>query len=86
MKKLATASIAIAASLIALGAHAEIGKAASDASDAAKHKMEQQRAESKAKESGPVGKAVNDVKAEYHGKQAERQTENAKKELKKSTQ
>ncbi|MBU2409531.1 MAG: hypothetical protein KKC79_12910, partial [Gammaproteobacteria bacterium] len=58
------ALIAIAASLTlfaAGAANAQIGKAASDATDAAKHKIDEKRADSKAEKSGPVGKAVNNV-------------------------
>ena len=62
---------------------ADVGKAASEATDAAKHKIDQKRAEKKEKESGPVGKAVNDVKGKYHENRAGAAAENAKDAMKK---
>ena len=59
-------------------AHAQVDKAASEAADSVKHKIDQKRAESKAKESGPVGKAVNNVKGEYHEHKSKAAAKNAK--------
>ncbi|KQP43331.1 hypothetical protein ASF44_07155 [Pseudorhodoferax sp. Leaf274] len=73
---------AIAAALTVATASAQIGKAASEATDAAKHKIDQKRAESEAEKSGPVGKAVNNVKSGYHKKQSERSADKAKKAIK----
>ncbi len=73
---------ALATSLFVLSATAQVGEAASEAADAAKHKIDQKRAESEAKKSGPVGKAVNNVKSGYHKKQSERSANKAKKALK----
>ena len=72
--------IALAVSLAAFGATAQVDQAAKDASQAAQHRAEQQRAESKATESGTVGKAVNNTKAEYHKKMAEHNEKEAVKE------
>ncbi len=63
MKKLL---FALAASLTVLAAGAQVGKAASEATDAARHKIDEKRADSEARKSGPVGKAVNNVKSGYH--------------------
>lgn len=82
MKKIVFAAIA---SLAVLSAHAQIGKAASEATDAAQHKVDQKQAESDAKKSGPVGKAVNNVKSEYHENRAKADAEKAKKSLKNAT-
>ncbi|QIL80568.1 hypothetical protein G7047_12140 [Diaphorobacter sp. HDW4A] len=65
-------------------AFAQLGAAASNAADAAEHKVEQKQAESEAKKSGPVGKAVNNTKAEYHKAQSKRHTKKAKAAVKKS--
>lgn len=73
--------IALAISMAAFGASAQVDKAASNAADAAQHKVDQKRAEAKAAESGPIGKAVNNTKAEYHEKMAEKDTKDAKKAL-----
>lgn len=73
---------ALATALAVMGASAQVGKAASEATDAAKHKIDQKRAESEAEKSGPVGKAVNNVKSGYHKKQSERSVNKAKKSLK----
>lgn len=62
---------------------ADVGKAASDATNAAQHKIDQKRAESKAKESGPVGKVVNDAKAGYHKNRSDAAADNAKKAISK---
>ncbi|KTT23768.1 hypothetical protein [Pseudacidovorax intermedius] len=62
--------------------HAQLGKAASEATDAAEHKIDQKRAESEAKKSGPVGKAVNNVKSSYHKNRSESSATKAKNALK----
>ena len=72
--------IALAVSLAAFGANAQVDQAAKDASQAAQHRVDQQRAENKAAESGAVGKAVNNTKAEYHKKMAEHNEKEAVKE------
>lgn len=77
--------IALATSLTLLAAgpaSAQVGKAASEATDAAKHKIDEKRADSEAKKSGPVGKAVNNVKSGYHKKRAQHSADKAKKSLK----
>jgi len=74
--------IAFAVSLAALGAHAQLGKAASEASDAAKHKIDEKRADSDAKKSGPVGKVVNGVKSDYHHGMSKRSADKAKQSAK----
>ncbi|MGC3986067.1 MAG: hypothetical protein QM777_15890 [Pseudorhodoferax sp.] len=79
MKKLLLATVA---ALSLATASAQVGKAASEATDAAKHKIDQKRAESEAEKSGPVGKAVNNVKSGYHKKQSQRSAAKAKKALK----
>lgn len=69
--------------LLAVGtASAQVGKAASEATDAAKHKIDEKRADSDAKKSGPVGKAVNNVKSGYHKNRSKSSAEKAKKALK----
>lgn len=73
---------AIAASLTMLTAGAQVGKAASEGADAVKHKIDEKRADSEAKKSGPVGKAVNNVKSEYHQNRAKNSASKAKKSLK----
>jgi len=79
-------AIATTFTLLAAGtASAQVGKAAAEASDAAEHKIEQKRAEDEAKKSGPVGKAVNNVKADYHKSRSKNSADNAKESLKKST-
>lgn len=80
MKKILFATLASLALLG--GAHAQVGKAASEATDAAKHKIDEKRADSEAKKSGPVGKAVNNVKSGYHRNRAQNSGEKAKKSLK----
>ncbi len=74
--------IALAASLTVLTAGAQVDKAASEATDAAKHKIDEKRADSEAKKSGPVGKAVNNVKSDYHKNRSENSAEKAKKAIK----
>ncbi|MDA7418317.1 hypothetical protein PGB34_18270 [Xenophilus arseniciresistens] len=76
-------TLATALSLLTLGsAHAQVGKAASEAADSVEHKVEQKRADNEAKKSGPVGKAVNKVKSGYHKNRAEDSKDNAKRALK----
>jgi len=73
---------AVAASLALMGAaQAQVGKAANEATDAAQHKVDQKQAEAKAANSGPVGKAVNGVKADYHEHAAKSDAKKAKKSL-----
>lgn len=74
--------LALAASLTVFAANAQLGAAASDAADAASHKIDQKRADSAAKDSGPIGKAVNGVKSDYHKSRAQSSANKAKKELK----
>ncbi|VTU46165.1 hypothetical protein SRS16P2_00517 (plasmid) [Variovorax sp. SRS16] len=81
------ALIALATSLTVLttaSVHAQIGKAASEATDAAKHKIDEKRADSEAKKSGPVGKAVNSVKSGYHKNRSKSSAGKAKQALKKA--
>lgn len=70
--------IVVLASFVAFSAYAQIDKAASEAANAVEQRLEQKRAEDDAAKSGPVGKAVNDVKAEYHKKRAEHSEKEAK--------
>ena len=72
--------IALAVSLAAFGANAQVDQAAKDARQAAQHRVDQQRAENKAAESGAVGKAVNNTKAEYHKNMAEHNANEVKEE------
>lgn len=82
MKKTLIALTA-AMSLLAFGAaHAQLGKAASETANAAEHKIDEKRAESDAKKSGPVGKVVNKAKAGYHKNRANSSATKAKKALK----
>ena len=77
--------VAIAASLTLLAAgtvSAQVGKAASEATDAVQHKIDEKQADSKAKKSGPVGKAVNNVKSGYHKNRSKASAEKAKQSLK----
>ena len=74
--------LALTASLTVLAAHAQVGKAASEATDAVKHKIDQKRADSDARKSGPVGKVVNGVKSGYHENRAKNSAEKAKQSLK----
>ncbi|MEJ7688350.1 MAG: hypothetical protein WKG52_15960 [Variovorax sp.] len=73
---------ALAASFALMSAGAQVGKAASDATDAVKHKIDQKRADSDAKKSGPVGKTVNNVKSGYHENRSKNSADKAKKALK----
>lgn len=76
-------AFAVAAALAASApAFAQLGKAASNAADAAEHKIDQKRADSEAKKSGPVGKAVNSVKSGYHKNRAKSSAGKAKKAIK----
>jgi hypothetical protein len=77
--------MALATSLALLaagGANAQVGKAASEASDAAQHKVDEKRAQSQAQKSGPVGKAVNNAKASYHKNRTKNSANKAKQSLK----
>lgn len=78
MKTTSKTLIALAMSVAAVGAYAQLDKAASNASDAVQHKADQKRAEAKAADSGPVGKAVNNTKAEYHKEMADHNAKEAK--------
>ena len=81
--KLTASILAISFALMgAAPAFAQIDKAASNAADAAEHKIDQKRADSDAKKSGPVGKVVNGVKSDYHQSQSKRSAEKAKQALK----
>lgn len=85
MKKLLIATtLALGFAAAMAPAYAQVGKAASEAVDAADHKVEEKRADAKAKDSGPVGKAVNNVKSKYHQQRSKQSAENAKQSLKKS--
>jgi hypothetical protein len=78
-------ALATALTLLAAGtgtANAQLGKAASDATDAAQHKIDEKQADSKAKKSGPVGKAVNNVKSGYHKNRSKSSAQKAKQALK----
>lgn len=74
--------VALAASLTVLTAGAQMGKAASEATDSAKHKIDEKRADSEAQKSGPVGKAVNNVKSDYHRNRSKSSADKAKQALK----
>lgn len=73
---------ALIASLAVVGASAQVGKAASEATDSVKHKIDEKRADSNAKKSGPVGKVVNNVKSGYHKNRAKSSASKAKQSLK----
>ncbi|MGO4395667.1 hypothetical protein AB4Z46_30350 [Variovorax sp. M-6] len=73
---------ALAASLTVLTAGAQVSKAASEATDAAKHKIDEKRADSEAEKSGPVGKTVNNVKSGYHKNRSKASADKAKQSLK----
>lgn len=85
MKKSLIVIAATLAVFTAGTASAQVGKAAAEASDAAEHKIEQKRADDKAEKSGPVGKAVNNVKSDYHKKRSKNSADKAKQSLKNST-
>jgi len=72
---------ALVTSLAVLAANAQLGKAASEATDATKHKIDEKRADSEAKKSGPVGKAVNNVKSGYHKNRSKSSADKAKQAL-----
>ena len=55
---------------------------ATEFADAAQHKIDEQQSGSKAKKSGPVGKAVNNVKSGYHKNRAKSSASKAKQSLK----
>ena len=74
--------LALVASFTVLTAGAQVGKAASDGADAVQHKIDQKRADSQAKKSGPVGKAVNNVKSGYHKNRSKNSANKAKQALK----
>jgi len=74
--------IALVASLTVLTAGAQVGKAASEATDSVKHKIDEKRADSDAKKSGPVGKVVNNVKSGYHKNRSKSSATKAKQALK----
>ena len=82
MKKILVTLAAALSVLAASTVNAQVGKAASEATDAAKHKIDEKRADSEAKKSGPVGKAVNNVKSGYHKNRAKANADKAKKSLK----
>jgi hypothetical protein len=75
-------ALAASMTLLTVGmANAQVSEAASNAADAAQHKIEEKRAENDAKKSGPVGKAVNNVKAGYHKQRSKHSAHKAKKAL-----
>ncbi|MDB5849425.1 MAG: hypothetical protein JWP29_3177 [Rhodoferax sp.] len=85
MKKILLAlavSLTAFTALTALPANAQVAKAASEATDAAKHKIDEKRADSEAKKSGPVGKVVNNVKSGYHHNKSKNSANKAKQALK----
>ena len=82
MKNTLIAFAAACTLLVAGTATAQVGKAASEATDAAKHKVDEKRADSKAEKSGPVGKAVNNVKSGYHKNRSKNSAQKAKQSLK----
>ena len=73
---------AVLAAVSVMSASAQVGKAASEATDAAQHRIDQKRAEGQSEKSGPVGKVVNKAKSGYHKKQSERSATKAKQALK----
>lgn len=84
MKKNILAVLLVSASFMGLGAtaNAQLSKAASEATDSAKHKIDEKRADDEAKKSGPVGKAVNNVKSDYHKNRSKNSADKAKQSLK----
>lgn len=83
MKK-ALIALATSFSLLAAGAaFAQAGKAASEATDSVRHKIDEKRADRKAEKSGPVGKAVNKAKSGYHKNRSGAAADDAKDALKK---
>lgn len=81
-KTLAAIATSIAALVVSGAVQAQVSKAASEATDSAKHKINQKRADDEAKKSGPVGKVVNGVKSDYHKNRSEASAGKAKKSLK----
>lgn len=84
MNKILIAVAAACTVLVAGTASAQVSKAAAEASDSAEHKIDQKRAEDQAKKSGPVGKAVNGAKADYHKNRSSKSAGKAKQSLKKA--
>lgn len=82
MQKTLIALAATAALLMAGTVSAQVGKAASEATDAVQHKIDEKRADSDAKKSGPVGKAVKKVKSGYHKNRSKNSAQKAKQSLK----
>ena len=83
MKKVLIALIT-SLSLLATGAAvAQAGKAASEATDSVRHKIDEKRADRKAEKSGPVGKIVNRTKSGYHKNRSSDAADDAKNALKK---
>ena len=74
--------LVLVASFAVLGAHAQIAKAASEATDSVQHKIDEKRADSAAEKSGPIGKAINNVKSGYHKNRAKSSANKAKQSLK----
>lgn len=71
-------------SLLAAGAAvAQAGKAASEATDSVRHKIDEKRADRKAEKSGPAGKVVNKAKSGYHKNRSGAAADDAKDALKK---
>jgi hypothetical protein len=76
-------ALATSVSLLAAGgAVAQAGKAASEATDSVRHKIDEKRADHKAEKSGPVGKVVNKTKSTYHKNRASESADDAKDALK----
>ena len=83
MKKVLIA-LATSFSMLATGAAvAQAGKAASEATDSIRHKIDEKRADRKAEKSGPVGKVVNKTKSGYHKNRSSDAADDAKNALKK---
>ena len=66
------------------GAWAQVGKAAAETQEAVQQKVEEHKAENAARNSGPVGKAVNKTKAKYHKARAKHASNKAKHSLEKA--
>ena len=81
-KMLIALAVSLTASFTVMNASAQVGKAASEATDSVKHKIDEKRADSDAKKSGPVGKAVNNVKSGYHKNRSKASADKAKQSLK----
>jgi hypothetical protein len=78
MKRILIA-LATSVSLLSAGAAvAQAGKAASEATDSVRHKIDEKRADSKAEKSGPVGKSVNKAKSGYHKNRSRDSADDAK--------